>query len=171
MLQVFPELWDFVIGGHPCPTDTFLVTIENHFLWQQKIWIEPHLSYIFLASTYSLVQFPCPIPLVLCPLKLLNSPFSISDISTSSWMCKLFRKTIDTFGILVLEMGCQNISFITNNFRGNGEQVMCLVGLKSNNVVYVFTNSLIIDTDLSDKKPIYSGNRLIKQAFLHHIDW
>ena len=85
-------------------------------------------------------------------------------------MCKLFRKTIDTFGILVLEMGCQNISFITNNFRGNGEQVMCLVGLKSNNVVYVFTNSLIIDTDLSDKKPIYSGNRLIKQAFLHHID-
>jgi len=25
MLQVLHELWDFVIGGHPCPTDTFLV--------------------------------------------------------------------------------------------------------------------------------------------------
>jgi len=27
MLQVLHELWDFVIGGggHPCPTDTFLL--------------------------------------------------------------------------------------------------------------------------------------------------
>jgi len=27
MLQVLHELWDFVNGGHPCPTDTFLVDI------------------------------------------------------------------------------------------------------------------------------------------------
>jgi len=47
MLQILHELWDFVIGGHPCPTDTFLVShngcLSGHIL-ESKNMIEMKLG-------------------------------------------------------------------------------------------------------------------------------
>ena len=48
MLQVLHELWDFVIGGHPCPTDTLLVC---PFFQTQCWYVKVDFSRLNVSST------------------------------------------------------------------------------------------------------------------------
>jgi len=48
MLQVLHELWDFVIGGHPCPTDTLLVC---PYFQTQCSYVKVDFSRLNVSST------------------------------------------------------------------------------------------------------------------------